>query len=117
MEMGKNAFTKQVQAFLNNLLYEIKQITCEQFVGCYLHGSLAMGSFQPDHSDIDLLVVLDKPLRKQQKRDMAAFFLNTSKHPYPVEISFLLECHLKQWEHPFPYHFHYDKKSAFQLSI
>lgn len=102
-------FTKHVQSFLHNLIQEIKQITSEQFVGCYLHGSLAMGSFQPENSDIDLLVVLNKTLSKLQKQELAALFLDKSKHPYPVEISFLLECHLKQWKHPFPYLFHYSE--------
>ncbi|MFD1413303.1 aminoglycoside adenylyltransferase domain-containing protein [Oceanobacillus jeddahense] len=99
--------TKHVQSFLNDLIQGIKQITDEQFTGCYLHGSLAMGSFQPENSDIDLLVVLNKALSKQQKQELAALFLDKSNHPYPIEISFLLECHLREWEHPFPYLFHY----------
>ncbi len=101
--------TKHVQSFLNDLIQGIKQITDEQFTGCYLHGSLAMGSFQPGNSDIDLLVVLNKTLSKQQKQELAALFLDKSNHPYPIEISFLLECHLREWEHPFPYLFHYSE--------
>lgn len=106
---NENPFNESVQPFLDNLLYEIKQITGNQFVGCYLHGSLAMGSFQPANSDIDLLVVLNKTLRKQQKQELAVLFLCQSKQPYPIEISFLLESHLKKWEHPFPYIFHYSE--------
>lgn len=105
----ENIFTGYVQSFLDNLLAEIKQITGDQFVGCYLHGSLAMGSFQPGNSDIDLLVVLNKALSTQQKQRLAALFLSQSKHPYPVEISFLLASKLKEEKHPFSYLFHYSE--------
>ncbi|MFD1064900.1 aminoglycoside adenylyltransferase domain-containing protein [Oceanobacillus locisalsi] len=87
----------------------MKQVTGERFVDCYLHGSLAMGSFQPANSDIDLLVVLNKTLNKQQKHQLTALFLRRSNHPYPVEISFLLEGQLKEWRHPFPYLFHFSE--------
>ncbi|MFD1452237.1 aminoglycoside adenylyltransferase domain-containing protein [Oceanobacillus sojae] len=106
---GENILTGHVQSFLDNLLTDIKQITGNQFVGCYLHGSLAMGRFQPANSDIDLLVVLNKTLRKQQKQELAVLFLCQSKQPYPIAISFLLESHLKKWEHPFSYIFHYSE--------
>lgn len=105
----KNIFIGYVQPFLDNLLAEIKQITGNQFVGCYLHGSLAMGSFQPGNSDIDLLVVLNKALSTQQKQRLAALFLSQSKHPYPVEVSFLLASKLKEEKHPFSYLFHYSE--------
>lgn len=106
---NENTFNESVQSFLDNLLFEIKRITGNPFVGCYLHGSLAMGSFQPANSDIDLLVVLNKTLCKQQKQELAVLFLCQSNQPYPIEISFLLKSHLKKWEHPFPYIFHYSE--------
>ncbi|WP_179134592.1 aminoglycoside adenylyltransferase domain-containing protein [Oceanobacillus timonensis] len=102
-------FPKSIQAFLDNLLAEIKQITGSLFIGCYVHGSLAMGGFQPENSDIDLLVVLNKTLDEKQKQQLAALFLNKSNNPYPIEISFLLENRLKKWEHPFPYIFHFSE--------
>lgn len=105
----KNKFIEHIQSFLDNLLNGIKQITGNQFVGGYLHGSLAMGCFQPANSDIDLLVVLNKTLSKQQKQELAELFLSQSNHPYPVEISFLLESDLKQWKYPLPYIFHYSE--------
>jgi hypothetical protein len=33
-------------------------------VGLYLVGSSALGAFDPDHSDLDLIVVVDRPLRR-----------------------------------------------------
>ena len=47
----------EVNAILNLLLTEAKEILKEQFVGMYLYGSLASGDFNPETSDIDFLVV------------------------------------------------------------
>jgi hypothetical protein len=52
----------EVNAILNILLPETKEILGGQFVGMYLHGSLAYGDFNPQTSDIDFLVVTDGPI-------------------------------------------------------
>jgi hypothetical protein len=46
-----------VNAILEQLLVEVQAILGEQFVGMYLHGSLAGGDFDPQKSDIDYVVV------------------------------------------------------------
>jgi predicted nucleotidyltransferase len=47
----------EVNTVLDVLLVNIKQVLKEQFVGMYLHGSLASGDFSLDTSDIDFAVV------------------------------------------------------------
>ncbi|MEI2358527.1 nucleotidyltransferase domain-containing protein, partial [Mesobacillus zeae] len=39
------------------LLDGTKEMISEKFIGFYIHGSLAMGGFNPKSSDIDVLVV------------------------------------------------------------
>lgn len=48
---------KDVNAILIILLQEIHNTLFDQLVGMLLHGSLAIGDFNPDTSDIDYLVV------------------------------------------------------------
>lgn len=59
---GSRAFTPYVDVneILGVLLREVCEVLDEEFVGMYLHGSLAMGDFNSDTSDIDYLVVTDK---------------------------------------------------------
>ncbi len=49
----------EVNVVLKKLLSELQKILDNQFVGLYLHGSLASGDFNPQTSDIDFLVVAD----------------------------------------------------------
>ena len=60
-------------------------------------------------SDIDLLVLTKSHLSVDDKRKLAQLFLHHSQYPYPVEISFLNQCQLSDWEHPCPYDFHYSE--------
>ncbi|MFT9495255.1 aminoglycoside adenylyltransferase domain-containing protein [Anaerosolibacter sp.] len=46
-----------VSDIIQSLLNEIKIILKDHFVGMYIHGSLAIGDFDPMTSDIDFLVV------------------------------------------------------------
>ncbi|UII55915.1 nucleotidyltransferase domain-containing protein [Cytobacillus spongiae] len=97
------------QNFVLYLLEGIKEIVEINFVGFYIHGSLAMGGFNPNCSDIDVLVVTKNPLRIETKRMLAKFLLTHSSEPFPVEISFLNKEQLKNWEHPCPFDFHYSE--------
>jgi predicted nucleotidyltransferase len=92
-----------------NLLNGIKKLIKEDFKGFYIHGSLAMGGYNPSRSDIDVLVVTNESISVQTKRELAKFFLNHSANPYPIEISFLKEEHLGNWNHPASYEFHYSE--------
>ncbi len=64
MTTGKLSFTpfEDVNEILGVLLQEIRDVLVDQFVGMYLHGSLAIGDFIPDTSDIDYLVVTESKI-------------------------------------------------------
>ena len=51
-----------VRACLDDLQTRYTAILASNLVGMYVHGSIAMGCFKPDSSDIDVLVVVDQPL-------------------------------------------------------
>lgn len=51
-----------VNAVLRELLSNVQAILGDNFLGMYLHGSLALGDFTPHRSDIDFLVVTHEEL-------------------------------------------------------
>src|SRR4051812_32518722 len=59
----ENSFPK-VKTFVYHLLDRTKNILDNNLVGFYIHGSLAMGGFNPKSSDIDILVVTTIPIAK-----------------------------------------------------
>ncbi|MCP3029488.1 aminoglycoside adenylyltransferase domain-containing protein [Halobacillus sp. A5] len=98
-----------IEHFVLNLLNETKQIIGNEIIGFYLHGSLAMGGFNPGSSDIDLLVVTNHWLGVEKKKRLAELFLRYSGAPYPIEISFLHKEQVLKGSHPFPFDFHYSE--------
>ena len=98
-----------VHSHLNNLSAEFKRIVDENLIDIYLHGSLAMGCFNPARSDIDLLVVTQHGMPVETKRDIAQILLTYSLSPSPVEISFLVLSDIHPFQHPLPFDLHYSE--------
>lgn len=98
-----------MEKYFNNLNDTIKAITKENFLGLYIHGSLAIGGFNPDRSDVDLLVVVKDSLDIVTQTELAKSLLAISNDPYPIEISFLTQKQLENWTHPSPYEFHFSE--------
>jgi hypothetical protein len=67
--MAPSSFSPTPYAEVNTTLHELLEgmqaILGNQFVGMYLHGSLASGDFDPQRSDIDFVVVTDGALAKE----------------------------------------------------
>ncbi|WP_047982001.1 aminoglycoside adenylyltransferase domain-containing protein [Ornithinibacillus contaminans] len=98
-----------IKEFVLHILNETKGILKTNFSGFYLHGSLAMGGFNPKCSDIDILIVTNKAITNDTKKNLAHLFLTYSANPFPVEVSILAKEQLETWKHPFPYEFHYSE--------
>ena len=67
----------EVNDLLHLLLFNVKRILGEQFVGMYLYGSLATGDFDPETSDIDFLVVTAETLPKEKIAELDAMHKET----------------------------------------
>lgn len=61
-----------INAAVQVLLTNVKAVLGDYFLGLYLHGSLALGDFDPGHSDIDFLVVTKKALPKKMVGQLEA---------------------------------------------
>ncbi len=77
--------------------------------GINLHGSLAMGCFNPVRSDLDLLVVSATKIPSSAVPPIFYALLEISRTPIPVEVSILNLQDLKPWQHPALYDLHYSE--------
>jgi len=73
----------------NELLQAMRQVVGANLIGLYLHGSLAMGCFNPNCSDLDVIAVTAEGMAVETKRAVAAILLQQSGAPHPIEVSFL----------------------------
>lgn len=80
-----------VDAVLRDFLARIRMILGAHFRGMYLDGSLALGDFDPQSSDIDFVVTTDAQLSERlfvALRDMHARF-NAGASPWATEVEAL----------------------------
>lgn len=95
----------QLAAFMQAMRASLQR----NLVGIYLHGSLALGCFNPARSDLDLLVISEGPITVPTKRDLAQQLLRISNRPRPIEMSVLHRAQLSPWRYPTPFDFHYSE--------
>ena len=98
-----------IRTQVNILLDALREILGENLVGIHLHGSLAMGCFNPDRSDLDLLIVTSYGMTVETKRRVVELLLHSSMAPSPIEISFLVEHEIHPFQHPLPFDLHYSE--------
>ncbi|ARI76194.1 aminoglycoside adenylyltransferase domain-containing protein [Halobacillus mangrovi] len=104
-----NTSSSDVKTFVSKLVKGTKSILKEDFIGFYLHGSLALGGFNAKTSDVDVLVITHKEMSVKIKRQLARLCLNLSHQPFPLEISVLTINQLTNWKHPSLFDFHYSE--------
>ena len=86
-----------------------RNILKEKLVGVYLHGSLAMGCFNEQKSDIDLLIVVCDAVSKEEKLSFLAetVRLHAFAPEKGIEMSIVQEKFLKPFRYPTPYELHF----------
>lgn len=99
----------ETQSQLRRLVEEMERLLDGNLIGIYLHGSLAMGCFNPRTSDIDLLAVTDHAIPAGTKSAMVALFLSLSGAPHPIEISSVCRRAIRPWHYPTPFDLHYSE--------
>jgi predicted nucleotidyltransferase len=105
------AVRDQVEQFVRT----VQEVLADDLQGAYLHGSLAMGCFNPESSDIDLLFVIRETMTVDTKRRLAELLLSCSAAPRPIEVSFLTRQDLDPWQYPTPFDFHYSEDWRHQV--
>jgi len=74
---------QEVTGMLDAVQSEIRDALRDNLVGMYLRGSLALGDFIPDTSDIDILVVTERPISDAEFATLAALHAHIAALPHP----------------------------------
>jgi streptomycin 3"-adenylyltransferase len=98
-----------VRAQLADLLDATSALLGHNLGGVYLHGSLALGCFNPARSDVDLLVITERAVVRDAKLGLVQALLARSGRPAPLELSVLARADISPWCHPAPYRLHFSE--------
>src|SRR5215207_9747628 len=106
--MTEMAFPPSIQGLLRRLVDNFRKTLGENLVGVYLHGSLAMGCFNPRMSDVDFLVVVHESLNLDTRKAIIAFMLDLAKDAPEkgLEFSIVLLHHTQNFVFPTPFELH-----------
>ena len=107
----KHMLPQQTENLINDFVEQSKIILKENLVGIYLHGSAVMGCFNPQKSDLDLIIVVESPLTDDVKRlfmDMVVKYdsLGPAKG---IEMSVVLSNVCDPFIYPTPFELHFSK--------
>jgi len=104
---------EEIKSILDKMVEGFRNILQDNLVGIYLHGSLAMGCFNPKASDIDFLVVVRDKLEVETKRKIIDVILELSDSERmpekDLEFSVIGQKYLKPFIYPTPFELHYSK--------
>ena len=100
---------QQTESLIKGFAEDSKGILQDNLVGIYLHGSAVMGCFNPRKSDIDLIIVVDRPLSDPVKKaymDMVAGY-NALGPAKGIEMSIVLRAVCRPFVYPTPFELHF----------
>jgi predicted nucleotidyltransferase len=95
------------------LLHKIKEryldILRDNLIGIYIHGSIALGSFDNSRSDIDFIVVVESKLSTDVKLKILEVLENLRPQAPPkgFEMSIVLKEYCVNFKYPTPYELHF----------
>jgi len=98
------------QVVLEKVTVLLKNELSESLIGIYLHGSMAMGCFNPLQSDIDILVLVKEGQSKATYKKIANELIHLEEELKIVkgfEFSVVLEAYAVAFVYPTPFEFHY----------
>ena len=99
----------ELQSLLDAFVAQSRAILGDCLTGVYLHGSAAMGCFQPQKSDVDLLIVVENALPDELKLQYMAMVtaMNDYAPQKGIEMSVLRRDVCKPFVYPTPYELHF----------
>lgn len=97
---------------LSKIAATYQAVLGDELVGVYAHGSLAMGCFRENLSDLDFLVVVSREPTQNQKEAMIQTLLAlTPQAPKKgFEMSVVLASSLKPFVYPTPFVLHFSNR-------
>ncbi len=87
---------------------DLKRILQNYYVGVYFHGSLRLGSFNPNKSDLDFIIVVNSKINNEIKKSICDYMV-ANRNLFPkkgFEFSVVLEQYCINFVYPTPYELH-----------
>lgn len=97
------------QNVLDRIVDSCVRIFGPELTGIYLHGSMAMGCFHPEKSDIDLIVVIENAVTDNQKTEFMREAVEANKlaPDKGIELSIVKKAHCREFVYPTPFDLHF----------
>ncbi len=102
-----NTISKEIRNQIDNVVDVWKKYLGDDLTGIYLHGSMCLDNFVESSSDIDLLIVTDRRIPREERLQIAGELIEIDGKPCPIEMSAIYTGDLKPWHHPVICQFHY----------
>ena len=83
-----------VQSYLDQVVSTLTIHVGAELIGVYLHGSLAMGAFDPGRSDIDILAVCAEPLHRERRMVLGEALAVIPTPPSGGDLEFSIQASL-----------------------
>ncbi len=109
MEEKETLLLTKMDTVTSEFVKKSQGILKDNLAGIYLHGSSVMGCFNPDKSDLDLIVVVKESLTDTDKKlymDMVVE-LNGKGPVKGIEMSIVKQCVCKPFVYPTPFELHF----------
>ncbi len=106
VENGENT---SMERLLQEFIIKSQEIIKDNLTGIYLHGSAVMGCFNPEKSDLDLIVVVNEPMTDGTKRSFMDMIveLNKMAPAKGIEMSIVTKAVCKPFVYPTPFELHF----------
>ena len=81
----------------------------DNLTGVYLHGSIAMGCYHPENSDIDLILIVKDEISEETRVQFIknVVLLNKEAPKKGIELSVVRQKYIKPFVYPTPYEIHF----------
>ena len=98
-----------MEKLLDEFVKRSQKILREDLAGIYLHGSAVMGCFNPEKSDVDLIVIVSRALAEETRRAFMEMIveLNAQGPAKGIEMSIVTKDVCRPFVYPTPFELHF----------
>lgn len=99
---------RSVRKTLRELFSVVQSTVQDNLVGLYLYGSLAMDCYNPQSSDIDIIVVVKKRLLQGQRKELMEYLKEVCSKKKKIELSIVCEDIIRNPRYPIMVDLHFE---------
>jgi predicted nucleotidyltransferase len=99
---------KLTRKILTEILSNVHSIIGNSLVGIYVYGSLAMGCFRLESSDVDIILVTEERLEKEKSKRIIDYLKGTCSKERRIEMSIITLATVRKPRYPMLVDLHYE---------